>query len=95
MRRKLLAIIALTLLLPGAGSVAFAGAVLLGPTRGLTGNDTGGIISYSPELERSVYREMAADWCARWSRLSHVTSVHRKYGDYISFVCIDRPRMIH
>jgi hypothetical protein len=38
---------------------------------------------------------MAEDWCARWHRLSHVTSVHRVYGDYVSFVCIDKPWMIH
>jgi hypothetical protein len=28
-------------------------------------------------------------------RVAHVTSVHRVYGDYISFVCIDKPWMIH
>jgi hypothetical protein len=38
---------------------------------------------------------MAAEWCGRWGRLSHITSVHRIYGDYISFVCIDKPWMIH
>jgi hypothetical protein len=42
-----------------------------------------------------TYREMAAQWCAGWGRLSHITSVHRIYGDYISFVCIDKPWMIH
>jgi len=95
MRRHLFLIIALALLLPGAGRSALAGAVFLGPGPGLTGNDTGGIIAYTPDLKRVVYREMAADWCARWGRLSHVTSVHRKYGDYIGFVCMDRPGMIH
>jgi hypothetical protein len=95
MRRKLLVVIALALALPFAGRAALAGAVFLGPGPGLTGNDIGGIIAYSPDLERGVYRAMATDWCARWGRLSHVTSVHRKYGDYISFVCIDRPHMIH
>jgi hypothetical protein len=38
---------------------------------------------------------MAQNYCARWNRLSHVTTVHRVYGDYISFVCIDKPGMIH
>ena len=38
---------------------------------------------------------MAANWCARWDRISFITSEHRRYGDYISFVCIDRPGMIH
>ena len=67
---------------------------LAGPGPWITGNDTGGIIPYSPDLE-GVYQQMAQDYCARWRRLSHVTSVHRTYGDYISFVCIDKPWMIH
>jgi hypothetical protein len=95
MRRKLILVMALALLLPGPGRAAHAGAVFLGPGAGLTGNDTGGIISYAPGLRRSAYREMAANWCDRWRRLSHLTSVHRKYGDYVGFVCIDRPGMIH
>jgi hypothetical protein len=95
MRRKLIFVMALALLLPCAGRAALAGAVFLGPGWGLTGNDTGGIISYAPYPERGVYREMAANWCARWGRLSHLTSAHRKYGDYVGFVCIDRPGMIH
>ena len=94
MRRTLWIVIALALL-PCAASVAFAGAVFLGPGSGLTGNDTGGIIVYRPDLERGAYRQMAADWCARWHRLSQLTSEHRRYGDYVSFVCIDRPGMIH
>lgn len=95
MRRSLWLVMTLALLLPGAAGQAFAGAVFLGPGPGLTGNDTGGIIAYRPDLEGGVYRAMAADWCARWGRLSHVTSVHRIYGDYISFVCMDRPGVIH
>ncbi len=95
MRRKLSVLVALALLLPGVGGVALAGAIFVGPGSGLTGNDTGGIIQYSPDLDRAAYRAMAADWCARWDRLSHITSMHRRYGDYVSFVCIDRPWMIH
>jgi hypothetical protein len=93
MRRPLFALVALSLVF-GCGS-AFAGAIILGPGPGLTGNDTGGIIAYTPDLEKGVYKAMAADWCARWGRLSHITSVHRIYGDYVGFVCIDRPNMIH
>jgi len=95
MRRNLWIVIALALLISSAARLAVAGVVFLGPGRGLTGNDTGGIIVYQPNLEPDVYREMAANWCARWYRLSHVTSVHRMYGDYISFVCMDRPGLIH
>jgi hypothetical protein len=65
-----------------------------GPGPWITGNDTGGIFPYSPAVEHT-YRQIAADYCARWGRLSHVTSVHRIYGDYVGFVCIDRPRVIH
>jgi hypothetical protein len=95
MRRNLWVVVALALLMSCAARLAVAGAVFLGPGRGLTGNDTGGIIVYQPDLEPGLYREMAADWCARWNRLSYVTSVHRIYGDYIGFVCMDRPGMIH
>jgi hypothetical protein len=74
--------------------VGTAKAGLTGPGPGITGNDTGGIIPYSPEVA-GIYRQLAADYCASWGRLSHVTSVHRRYGDYIGFVCIDKPWMIH
>jgi hypothetical protein len=93
MRRKSLIVAALSAALTlGAGGAVRAN--LVGPGPGITGNDTGGIIPYSPELE-GVYKGMAEGYCARWGRLAHVTSVHRKYGDYISFVCIDKPWMIH
>jgi hypothetical protein len=96
MRRiHFLVIVLGVLLLAGSGRAALAGAVFLGPGHGVTANDTGGIIPYSPGLRRAIYHEMAANWCARWSRLSYVTSVPRKYGDYVGFVCIDRPGMIH
>ena len=80
-----------------ASGIALAALQGPGPWFGrewVWGNDTGGIIPYSPPVNR-VYRQMAADHCARWGRLSHITSVHRRYGDYIAFVCIDRPGMVH
>jgi hypothetical protein len=75
-------------------SQSFAYHTFTGVGPGVTGNDTGGIIPYSPEVKH-IYRDLAAGYCARWGRLSHVTSVRRRYGDYISFVCIDKPWMIH
>jgi hypothetical protein len=94
MRRYSLIVVAFVMAL-GALSTVGAGrgalANFFGP---ITGNDTGGIIPYTPEL-KGTYRELAAEYCARWDRLSHVTSVHPRYGDYVSFVCIDRPWMIH
>jgi hypothetical protein len=98
-RNTLIAVVMSVLLVLCAGGVALAG--LDGrewwrtpPEWWIRGNDTGGTIPYSPDLE-GTYHELAAVYCARWGRLSHVTGVHRQYGDYISFVCIDKPWMIH
>ena len=93
MRRNPLFLMALALALTVAAA-GVAGATFTGPDPWITGNDTGGIIPYSPDIEGS-YEQMAQNYCARWNRLSHVTTVHRVYGDYISFVCIDKPGMIH
>ena len=50
------------------------------------GNDTGGIIAWSPEGEH--YRhEIAGEHCARYGKFHRITSVHRQYGDYIGFAC--------
>ena len=98
MRKSTLIAVALGVALStGISGVAVAGLFGPGPWFGHPwpyGNDTGGIIPYSPSIE-DVYEQMAQDYCARWHRLSKVTSVHRVYGDYISFVCIDKPWMIH
>lgn len=95
-RKRLIAVALSTALIFGTGSGTFAFYTGLGPGPGpwVTGNDTGGIIPYSPDL-KGAYRGMAAAHCARWNRLAHVTSVGRRYGDYISFVCIDKRSMIH
>jgi hypothetical protein len=93
MRRNSLIVAALITLM-SIGATGAALATFAGPGPWITGNDTGGIIPYSPDLE-GAYQQIAQDYCARWHRLSKVTSVHRVYGDYISFVCIDKPWMIH
>jgi hypothetical protein len=96
MRRKIAIAIGALLGVVGctAASQSFAYHTFTGVGPGVTGNDTGGIIPYSPAVER-IYRGLAAAHCAQWGRLSHITSVQRRYGDYISFVCIDKPWMIH
>lgn len=53
---------------------------------GVTGNDTGGIIPWSPENQHAM-RDIAGDHCARYNKRFRITSVHRQYGDYIGFVC--------
>ncbi len=53
---------------------------------GVKGNDTGGIIPWSPEI-RYVYRDIAAAHCAAYNKLAVITSVHAWYGDYVGFSC--------
>jgi hypothetical protein len=86
-------------------AAASASAGLLGPgpwygTLFVWGNDTGGIIPYSPAVPFApapsrLYRRLAANHCARYGRLSHITSARHRYGGYIGFVCIDRPHAVH
>jgi len=78
----------------GGGAALAWGAEFAGPGPAVTGNNTGGIFPYSPDVE-PIYRQIAADHCARWGRFGKVTSIHRIYGDYIGFVCYDRPGKIH
>lgn len=53
---------------------------------GVVGNDTGGIIPWSPETHRQRHA-IAAAHCARYFKYARITSVHAQYGDYIGFVC--------
>ena len=62
----------------------------VGPGPGLTGNDTGGIIVWSPQNAR-VAKDWAAEHCARYGKFARITSVHAQYGDYIAFACQFRP----
>jgi hypothetical protein len=64
-------------------SAAHAGAV--GP--GVTANDVGGIIPWTPGMGRS-YREIAAEHCARYGRYAGISSVRHSYGNYIGFQCV-------
>jgi hypothetical protein len=58
---------------------------------GLVGNDTGGIIPWSPDNE--YFRmAIASDHCARYRKIARITSVHRQYGDYIGFRCLFGPQ---
>ncbi len=53
---------------------------------GIQGNDTGGIISWSPGIEQ-VAMDRASAHCARYNKAAIITSVHPVYGDYIGFIC--------
>jgi len=82
MRRTLLASLALTLTLLAAPAQAEEWSVF-----SINGNDTGGIIPWSPALHAYGYREAAQDHCAGYHKLAHITSVHPRYGDYVVFAC--------
>lgn len=53
---------------------------------GVRGNDTGGIIPWSPGIDHSA-RQMAAGHCGSYGKYALITSVRPWYGDYIGFVC--------
>jgi hypothetical protein len=53
---------------------------------GPKGNDTGGIIPWSPEAERNALNIAQAN-CSQFNKYAVITSVHRVYGDYIAYVC--------
>jgi len=61
-----------------------------GPGSGITGNDTGGIIPWSPLVEAGK-RAIVADYCARYNKYPRITSDHPHYGDYIAFACVWSP----
>jgi len=99
MIRNIMIALVLVLLVLAAGLSASTsamawGAEFAGPGPAVTGNDIGGIFPYSPDVE-PIYRHIATDHCARWGRFAKVTSIHRVYGDYVGFVCYDRPGKVH
>jgi hypothetical protein len=55
-------------------------------------NDTGGIIPWSCENE-AMAQQIAAAYCARWDKYHRITSVHRQYGDFITFACLWAPHV--
>jgi hypothetical protein len=80
--------------LGGSGAALALGAEFAGPGPAVTGNDTGGIFPYSPDVQ-PIYHQIAGDYCARWGRFAKITSIHRVYGEYVGFVCYDRLGKIH
>ena len=53
---------------------------------GSKGNDTGGIIPWSPEAEASA-RVTANAACGAFGKRGVVTTMRRNYGDYIVYEC--------
>jgi hypothetical protein len=79
-RTLLLAALGLTLSTGGASAWIW----------GAKGNDTGGIIPWSPEAEANAL--ITANEMCRWSNWTYkrarITSIRRVYGDYIVYECV-------
>jgi hypothetical protein len=69
-----------------AGLLLLAGVAAAQAQPYVNGNDTGGIIPWSPVNER-VAAGVAAAHCAWYGKQSRITSVYRQYGHYIGFAC--------
>jgi hypothetical protein len=54
---------------------------------GAKGNDTGGIIPWTPENEVNAF-QIASAQCAHWNKYAVATSLHRQLGDYIGYRCV-------
>ncbi len=80
MRRYALLVPALSLMLASCVGV-------YGPK----GNDIGGIIPWSPENEQIAY-DIAQSNCGQFNKYAALTSIHRVYGDYISYECRWEPQ---
>ena len=57
---------------------------------GAKGNDTGGIIPWSPENEANA-ADIAQRNCAQFGKHAVATSLHRVPGDYIGYSCVWNP----
>lgn len=57
---------------------------------GAKGNDTGGIIPWSPDSEAAAL-DVAQSNCGAYGKYAVITSVHREYGDYIGYACSWKP----
>jgi hypothetical protein len=90
MKGRLIAVAALSVLLM---SEASAWNDILNSVWGPKGNDTGGIIPWSPENEANAFG-IATAQCARWNKFPVATSILRMPGDYIAYKCVWDPPVV-
>ncbi len=57
---------------------------------GPKGNDTGGVIPWSPENE-SMMQMIAQEKCGYYRKYAVIMNIHRVYGDFISYRCRFNP----
>ena len=53
---------------------------------GPKGNDTGGVIPWSLDNEAMMLM-LAGDACGYYGKRAVITSIHRVYGDFITYAC--------
>jgi hypothetical protein len=87
MIRTSVAVAAISLMLVSGAS---AWNDILNSVWGSKGNDTGGIIPWSPENEQDSFA-IATAQCGRWNKFPLATSIHRVPGDYIAYQCVWDP----
>ncbi|MEA2981486.1 MAG: hypothetical protein QOF91_1647 [Alphaproteobacteria bacterium] len=87
MIRKWAAVAAFSLLLV---SGANAWNDILNGVYGPKGNDTGGIIPWSPDNELSAY-DLAQAQCGYYHKYAVATSIIRGPGNYIAYKCVWDP----
>jgi hypothetical protein len=58
--------------------------------QGVTSNDTGGIIPWTPETQQIAY-SIASERCAQYDKYARITSVDARPGNYIGFSCVWSP----
>ena len=89
MIRTSVAVAAISLMLVSGAS---AWNDILNSIWGPKGNDTGGIIPWSPENEQNAF-QIAENNCKFWNKFPVATSIRRVPGDYIAYKCVwDAPR---
>jgi len=84
MIRTLFAVAALSIAL---APQAHAWNDLFNSVWGAKGNDTGGIIPWSPALRAYGYRTAAQEHCGGYRKIARITSVVAGYGNYVGFAC--------
>lgn len=73
----------MTIALAAGAALLLGGWTTVPPFKG---NDTGGIIAWSPDVHL-LRHQIAADHCAQFGKRHRITSVTPRYGDYIGFEC--------
>ena len=73
--------------------VLAACALLLAACSGIygpKGNDTGGVIPWSPDNELMMLM-LAQENCGYYGKTAVITNIHRVYGDFIVYQCVFGP----